>query len=155
MERTFIQSVLFSTAILVVYAMVSPPLHLSAEEIVPTLDESTRVRKGVVAEIDAATQKLVVNFDGVFVSIITNASTTVTAPNGEDMQLSFLRDGSAIYVFGHYDAGTHSIEAEKIVMRNRPITERKSLSRVEMKKTEETKRKRTAAILEDLNLTTR
>lgn len=152
MEKIYIQSALFSTAILVVYAVMSPPLALSAES-APTLDESTRVRKGIVVNVDAATQKLVVDFDGVSVFVLTNASTTVNSSNGEETRLSFLRDGSAVYVFGRYNNDTRSIEAEKIVMRNKPVTGRKSLSRAEMKNVRETKNKNTSSILENLNLT--
>lgn len=133
MERVFIQSVLFSTAILVVYAFVTP-LHSSAEVILP-FDEAAPVRKGVVAKVDAEAQSLVVDFSGVSVLVASTGSTTVTSPNGAEAKLSFLRDGTGVYVFGRYDKHSRIIEAEKIIMRNRPITERRGESRIEAQMT--------------------
>lgn len=152
MEKIIIQSVLFSTAILVVYALVSPPVHLSAES-APTLDPSERVRKGIVKEVLSDKDRLVVDFEGVSVAVAINASTTVYAPNGEETELSFFRDGSAVYVFGYYDSKDRIIEAEKIVMRNRSPLERKSLSRAEMKSAREEKRRSAPPALDDLSLT--
>lgn len=154
MEKIFIQSVLFSTAILVVYAFVSPPAHLSAQSS-PELDPSVHVRKGIVSEINVDTSKLVVSFDGVSVPVAANASTTVTSSNGEETELAFLRDGSSVYVFGHYDIAERRIQAEKIVMRNRSVLERKSLSRAEEETVNGAKRRETSSILRDVGLTTR
>jgi hypothetical protein len=152
MERIFIQSVLFGTAILVVYAFVSPPIKLSAQ-ISPTLDPDTRVRKGVIEQVDANTGMLVIDFQGVSVPIVTNASTTVNSPNGEEAGLEFLRDGSAVYIFGDYDKENHSILAEKIVIRNKSPLERKTLSRAEMKNMRTRTDTGTSSILDSLSLT--
>ena len=152
MEKKFIQSVLFSATILIVYSTVSPPLSLSAGSSL-SFDGTARVRKGIVTKVDLGAQKLVVDFDGASVFVLANASTTITSPNGTEAEFSFLRDGSSIYVFGYYDNETHSIGADKIVMRNRPITERKSLSRAEMKNVKEMEG--SSAVLSELNLTAR
>lgn len=130
MEKIFIQSALFSTTILVVYALVSPPTLLSAGA-EPAFDETARARKGIIAKIDPVSQKIVVDFDGISIPIVTNASTTVNAPNGTQTELSFLRDGSGVYVFGNFDKESGSILAEKIVMRNRSSMTRKEPSRAE------------------------
>lgn len=152
MERIFIQSALFGTAILVVYAFVSPPIKLSAQ-ISPTLDPDTRVRKGVVEQIDSGTGALVIDFQGVSVLVVMNASTTVNSPNGEEAGAEFLRDGSAVYVFGDYDKDNHSVLAEKIVIRNKSPLERKTLSRAEMKSMKPKADTGTSSILDSLSLT--
>jgi hypothetical protein len=151
MEKILLQSAFFFTASLVVYTMVSPPISLSAGGR-PAFDESARVRKGTVVEIDAEMERMTVAFDGFSVSVVVNASTTFHSPNGADAELSFLRDGTAVYVFGPYDKDAHAIEAEKVVMRNAPVTGRKSQSRAEARTV---RNEANSSILEDLGLTAR
>lgn len=82
-----------------------------------------------------------------------NASTTVNSPNGEEAGAEFLRDGSAVYVFGDYDKDNHSVLAEKIVIRNKSPLERKTLSRAEMKSMKPKADTGTSSILDSLSLT--
>lgn len=142
---------LFSTTILVVYALVSPPMQLSAESKHP-FNEQARLRKGIVVKIDSENQQFIVDFQGVSVPIVLNASTTITEPNGSETDIRFLRDGSSIYVFGNYDQENHSIDAEKIVMRNQSVMERKSLSRAEMRAMNKLENENKTSILEELSL---
>lgn len=148
MERKFIQSVLFLTAILAAYAFVSPPAHLSAQS-APLIDPKVHVRKGVVESIDSTAQNLVVDFGGVSILVVTTASTTISSPDGDDVKLDFFRDGTGVYVFGFYDSSQQAIIAEKIVMRNESVLERKTLSRAQM----EDMNSSTPSILDALRLT--
>lgn len=132
MEKKFIQIILFSTTILVVYALVSPPLQLSAQG-AQAFNEAVRLRKGIVTKLDSDGKQFIVDFEGASLPVFMNASTTITAPNGSETDLKSLREGSSIYVFGNYDKESHSITAEKIVMRNQSVLERKSLSRADMR----------------------
>lgn len=114
------------------FMIFTPLKHLSAESEV-VLDEKTRVRKVVVENVDFKTNTLTVDVDGARVAVTTNASTTVFFGNGDETQLPSVRSGTNIYLFGHYNPETKHIEAEKIVVRNKRITERTSLSRAELR----------------------
>lgn len=151
MEKKIIQISLFSTTILIVYALISPPLQLSAEG-THSFNEEARLRKGLITNIDDENSRFIVDFEGLSVPVILNASTTVTTPNGSETDLRSLRDGSSIYVFGNYDQESRSIAAEKIVMRNQPVLERKSLSRAEMKAMNKMRNEEKSSILEELSL---
>lgn len=151
MEKIFIHSALFSTAILVVYALASPPQSLSAESVVQ-LDPETKVRRGMVTEINHATNTFKVEFEEASVPVLVSASTTVYSSHGDEVETSAVRDGSGVYVFGTYDTVTRSIEAEKIVIRNKSPMERKTLSRAEMQSMRKLERSGTNSILEELSL---
>ncbi len=154
MEKIFIHSALFSTAILVVYALVSPPQSLSAESLVQ-LDPEAKVRKGTITEINQNTNIFDVRFEDVSVPVYVNASTTFHSPDGEEGEVTLLRDGSAVYVFGEYDTVARNIQAEKIVLRKRSPMERKTLSRVEMSNMRKLEQSNTESILEELSLTSK
>ena len=154
MEKIFIHSTLFSTAILVVYALASPPQSLSAESSVQ-LDPNTKVRKGTIAEINQTANMLDVKFEDILVPVYMNASTTFHSPDGEEGEISLLHGGSSVYVFGKYDTETRSIEAEKIVLRKRSPMERKTLSRAEMNNVRKLEQSSSSSIVEELSLTSK
>lgn len=132
MEKTFTNAVILSATVMTAFMVFTPLKHLSAEG-GAVLDEKTRIRKVVVEDVDFKTNTLVVDIDGTSVPVTTNASTTVFMGNGDETQLPSLRPGTNIYLFGHYNAETKQIEAEKMVIRNKRITERTSLSRAELR----------------------
>ncbi len=113
--------------------MIFTPLgHLSAQNEV-TIDENIKVHKVTVESADFKTNTFVVSFEGKTILVTTNASTTVFLGNGNETELPALREGANLYLFGSYDKETNTVAAEKMVVRNKRITERSTLSRVEQK----------------------
>lgn len=136
MEKTFAHGALLSATVLTAYMIFSPPVLLSAQNEV-TIDETVKVRKAVIQDVDYKDNVVVVELEtakGVAIPVITTGSTTITLGNGNETQLPTLRPGMAIYVFGVYTKETGTIEGEKIVIRNRPVTERTTMSRAEIEK---------------------
>ncbi len=113
--------------------MIFTPLgHLSAQnEII--INEKIKVHKVTVESADFKTNTFVVSFEGKTISVTTSASTTVFLGTGTETELPVIREGSNLYLFGSYTKETNTIAAEKIVVRNKRITERSTLSRVEQK----------------------
>jgi len=132
MEKTFANATLLSATVLAAFMIMIPINHLSAQNEVK-IDEKVKVRKGTIEDIAKDMSSFTVNVDGASISVRTNASTTISLGNGDETDLSSLKDGANIYVFGDYDSQTKDITATKIVIRNKRITERTSLSRAEMK----------------------
>lgn len=134
MEKTFIHATLFSATVVTAYMLLSPPISLSAQNDV-VIDDSIRVRKAIIQDVDFKDNVIVVELEeakGLAVPVITNADTVVSLGNGNATQLPALRPGMPVYIFGEYNQDTRSIAGEKIVIRNKRITERTTLSRAEI-----------------------
>ena len=114
------------------FMIVTPLGHLSAQNEV-IINEKIKVHKVVVENVDFKTNTFVVSFEGKTISVTTNASTTVFLGTGIETELPTIREGSNLYLFGLYDKETNTIAAEKMVIRNKRITERSTLSRAEQK----------------------
>ena len=113
--------------------MIFTPLgHLSAQNEV-TVDEKIKVHKVTVESADFKTNTFVVSFEGKTIAVTTSASTTVFLGTGIETELPAIREGVNLYLFGTYNKETNTIAAEKMVVRNKRITERTTLSRVEQK----------------------
>jgi hypothetical protein len=114
--------------------IIYPPLRLSAQDEIK-IDESVRMHKGVIEKAGIGESDLLLSLDGEeSVSVTLTASTTIFLGNGEEGGQSALNPGTHVYVFGYYDSEQRAIEAEKIVIRNRRITERTAPSRAELDK---------------------
>lgn len=136
MEKTFAHATLFSATVITAYMLFSPPAHLSAQNDV-RIDENIRVRKAVVQDVDFKDNVVVIELEdakGLGIPVLIGSTTTVTLGNGNETQLPALREGMPIYVFGNYDPESRTIAAEKIVIRNKRITERTTLSRAEIER---------------------
>lgn len=137
MEKNFTNAILLSATVLVAFMIVYPPMHLSAQN-TSTIDPSVKVRKVTVESVDYSGGSLVVHLEGdddSTIDVTVNASTTFFYGNGDDADLPVLRSGMSIYLFGSYDTEDEEIDAEKIVIRNKRVTERTSPSRAEMART--------------------
>ena len=136
MEKTFAHATLLSATVITAYMVLSPPTHLSAQNEV-TIDDSIRVRKAVIIDIDFKENFVIVELEsaqGVAIPVNMTSTTTIMLGNGNETLLPSLRVGAPVYVFGMYDKETRSIDAEKIVIRNKRITERTTLSRREIER---------------------
>lgn len=137
MEKNFTNAILLSTTVFVAFMMVYPPVHSSAQN-ADSVDEKVRVRKVTIESVDYMNNSLVVHAEGGDdrpIDVATNASTTFFYGNGDEADLPVLRPGMNIYLFGTYDKEDKEIEAEKIVIRNKRVTERTGPSRAEMART--------------------
>jgi hypothetical protein len=132
MEKTFANATLLSATILATFMIMVPISHLSAQDDVK-IDENAKMRKAHIEDIDFTTHKLSVGIDGVSLLVIVDASTTVFLSNGEETTLPSVHTGMNVYLFGEYSSSTRSILADKIIIRNKRITERTTMSRVDMK----------------------
>jgi hypothetical protein len=132
MERTFINATIVSATIITAFMIMIPINHLSAQNDIQ-LDEHVKMRKATVSDVDRETNTLMVEVEDVEIPAYTNASTTFFLGDGEPTLIPSIKSGQNIYVFGKYNPETRSITAEKIVVRNKRITERTALSRAEMK----------------------
>jgi hypothetical protein len=130
MQRTFANATLLSATVLAVFMIMIPIHHLSAENEIK-IDEKAKVRKVTIQHLDGSTS-FVADVDGLAVPVAIDASTTVYLGNGDEAEIGSLRNGLNVYVFGPYDPDTKSIAATKIVIRNKRITERTSLSRAQL-----------------------
>jgi hypothetical protein len=90
--------------------------------------------KALVSDVDLDTSAFTVEIDGAEVVAYVSASTTLFLGTGDPAPLASLKAGQNIYLFGKYDPVTRSITADKVVIRNKRITERTALSRAELKK---------------------
>jgi hypothetical protein len=131
MEKTFVNATIFSATVITAFMIMIPINHLSAQNDVQ-IDESIKMRKALVSDIDWDTSTLTVDIEGFSVPVYTNASTTFFLSNGDPTLIPSFKPGQNIYVFGKYNPETRSIAAEKMVIRNKRITERTALSRAEM-----------------------
>lgn len=137
MEKNFTNAIVLSATVFAAFMIVFPPLHISAQN-TNGIDEDTRVRKVIVDSVDFKNNSLIVhpeNDDDVSITVSTNASTTFFFGNGEETELPAIRQGTSMYLFGMYDKEVDQIDADKIVIRNKRITERTSPSRAEMART--------------------
>lgn len=133
MEKNFTNAILLSATVLVAFMIVYPPMHLSAQN-ANTIDASVKVRKVTVESVNYAKNSMVVFMDGdedQTIEVTTNASTTFFFGNGDEADLPVIRPGMNVYLFGTYDSKDEEIRAEKIVIRNKRVTERTSPSRAE------------------------
>lgn len=137
MEKNFTNAILLSGTVLAAFMIIYPPIHISAQN-TNTLDEDIKVRKVIVESVDFRNNTLVVHpedDDDFSIRVATNASTTFFFGNGEETELPAIRPGAGIYLFGTYDREDEEIDAEKIVVRNKRITERTGPSRSDMART--------------------
>lgn len=132
MEKTFTKAIILGATVFTAFMIVIPVGHLQAESEIK-IDEKTKMHKATIESIDFKTNTITVTIDGFSIPVPTNASTTVFLGNGEEAQLPALRTGSDVYVFGAYDSESRTLLADKIVLRNKSVLGRKTLSRVEMK----------------------
>lgn len=137
MEKTFTKAILLSATVFTAFMIVVPIGHLSAQNEIK-IDEGVKFHKATVSNVDFTTNTIIIVLDGASVPVVTNASTTVFFPNGDETALPSVQNGSEIYVFGNYNAETRVINADKIVLRNRSVLRRKTLSRVELHNGEHT-----------------
>lgn len=150
MEKTFTNAVLLSTTVALAFLVVFPPLHLWAENDVP-IDESVKVHRATIDESsEAGIMSVLIENISDPVRVLVSASTTVYFGNGDEAAFDILQPGTNVYVFGRYDKDRRGIAAEKIVIRNKRITERTNPSRAE-----QTRQSRTIPLsaLETLGLT--
>jgi hypothetical protein len=134
MERIFAHGVLFSATVIAGYMLLSPPGSLSAQSDF-NINESIHVRKAVLQDVDLETNVLIVELEeakGFGVPVVISSTTTVMLGNGNETYKATLQVGMPVYVFGTYNGDTRTIDAEKIVIRNKRITERTTLSRAEI-----------------------
>ncbi len=82
MEKTFAKATLFSATVLVVFMVMVPINHLSAQSEVK-IDEKAKLRKVTVDDMHLDTNTLIVDIDGAKVTVVLDASTTVFLGNGE------------------------------------------------------------------------
>jgi threonine dehydrogenase-like Zn-dependent dehydrogenase len=132
MEKTFTKAIVLSATVFTAFMIVVPIGHLSAQNEIK-IDEKVKFHKAVVSGVDFKSNALTITVDGVSVPVITNASTTVFFPNGDETMLPSVRDGSEVYIFGYYHPETRVINADKIVLRNKSALGRKTQSRAELR----------------------
>ncbi len=132
MKKTYIKLSLLSMTLVAGFMIITPLGHLSAQNKV-TINENINVHKVTVESADFKTNTFVVSFEGKTISVTTSASTTVFLGTGVETEFPAIREGSSLYLFGSYNKETNTIAAEKMVLRNKRITERSTLSRVEQK----------------------
>lgn len=149
MEKTITNAVLLSASIVVVCLVVFPPLHLWAQNDIQ-IDEKVKMHKATIEDVDTGRGTVTVLIGESTVPVTTNASTTVFFGNGDEASLDALQSASNVYVFGSYNKETRTIEAEKVVIRNKRITERTTLSRAQQ---EQVKTSGTFSTFEMLGLT--
>lgn len=131
MTKTLTNAILITSTAFVAFMIVTPLSHLSAQNQV-TLDVTKKVHKANIQSLQADQQGLVIAVDSLSISVVTDASTTFSSSNGDQVDFSALRTGGVVYVFGYYDPVAKSIYAEKIVICNKSKTGRTSLSKVEL-----------------------
>jgi hypothetical protein len=132
MEKTFTKAILLSATVFTAFMIVVPISHLSAQNEL-NIDEKVKFHKAVVTNVNFNANTLLVTIDDASVPVITNASTTVFLPNGDETKMSSVRDGSDVYVFGYFNQETKVITADKIVLRNKSALGRKTLSKAELR----------------------
>ena len=135
-ERTFANAALLSATVFAAFMTLYPPLHLSAQNEV-SIDESVKVHKAVVVTITPSSSMIEVSIGEDTVPVLVTASTTIYFGNGSETDISSLHEEMNTYVFGVYNRESGVIKAEKIVIRNRRITERTSPSRADNPEREE------------------
>lgn len=133
MEKIFGNAVLLSATVIVACLVIFPPLHLWAQNDIK-IDEKVKVHKAVVVDTNEQNHSLTVKIDESEVPVIMQASTTIFLGNGEEATFDNVQPGTNLYVFGSYDSEARNIAAEKLVIRNKRITERTSLSRAEQER---------------------
>jgi hypothetical protein len=131
MQRTFANAALLSATVLSAFMIMIPINHLSAQNEIK-IDEKAKVRKVTVEDFNKENGTFSANIDGLAIPVVMDASTTVFLGNGDETATDSLRDGANVYVFGNYDPESKSIAATKVVIRNKRITERTSLSRAQL-----------------------
>lgn len=130
-EKTVGKAVLLSGSVLVLFMILIPIGHLSAQSEIK-FDEKVKMRKATIESIDKSAASFTADVDGVEVPVMLNASTTVFLGNGDQVDTSYLENGVAVYVFGDYSTSTKQIAATKVVLRNQRITQRTTQSRAEL-----------------------
>lgn len=131
MKKTYTNAILLTSTAFVALMIATPLHHLSAQNSI-SIDVTTKVHRASIVELNPDSGALIANIDGTAVPVTTDASTTLSLANGNGTELSAFQAASNVYIFGYYDPIAKSIRAEKIVMRNRPKTERTSFSRAEL-----------------------
>lgn len=136
-EKNFTNAILLSATVLTAFMIIYPPMHLSAQN-TNSIDESLKVRKVTVESVDYLKNSMVVRMEGeddLSINVSTTASTTIFYGNGDEADLPVIRPGMNIYLFGLYDKEHEEVNADKIVIRNKRVTERTTPSRAEMART--------------------
>ncbi len=131
MERTFANATLLSASVLAGFMLLIPIGHLSAQNEVK-IDENAKFRSAIVENLDLNRSDFAIDIQGLTIPILLDASTTVYLGNGDETSLSSLKNGESVYIFGSYNHDTRDILAEKIIIRNKRITSRTSLSRAQV-----------------------
>jgi hypothetical protein len=133
MTKIFTNAILITSTAFVAFMIVTPLGHLSAEN-QTAIDVTKKVHKAIIQGVESNSQSLAIEIDGAFSIVNTNASTTILSSDGDPIDITALRSGSSIYVFGYYDPVAKSIYAEKVVVCNKSKTGRTSLSKAELRK---------------------
>jgi hypothetical protein len=131
MGKTFAHATLLSATVMAAFMIMIPINHLSAQNEVK-IDEKLKVRKATIENLSKDGSGFTASLEeGVDIPVVLNASTTFFLGNGDQADISALKEGTAIYIFGEYDSSVKDISATKVVIRNKRITERTSLSRAQ------------------------
>jgi hypothetical protein len=131
MGKTFAHATLLSATVMAAFMIMIPINHLSAQNEVK-IDEKLKVRKATIENLPKDGSGFMASLEqGIDIPVVLNASTTVFLGNGDQADLSFLKEGIDVYVFGEYDPSAKDIPATKVVIRNKRITERTTLSRAQ------------------------
>ena len=130
MEKTFANAVLLSATVVVACLVIFPPLHLWAQNEIH-INENVKVHKETIEDVRGDSGTIIVHIDESSVPVYMTASTTVALGTGEDGTINNLEPGANVYIFGSFSKETQSITADKVIIRNRRITERTSRSRAE------------------------
>ncbi len=136
MKKFFINTAILTIPTAIAFVVFSSPATLSAQNEF-SLDSNVTFRKATIVQVDFKQNIVVVELDdakGFVIPVSMTATTTITLPNGDETLLPSLRAGASVYLFGSYDDTSLSFHAEKIVIRNRPITERSGLSRSQLER---------------------
>jgi hypothetical protein len=136
MKKFFISTAILTLPTAVAFVVFSSPATLSAQSEF-TLDNNVTFRKATIVQVDFKENTVTVELDdakGYAVPVSMTATSTITLPSGDETLLPSLRVGASVYVFGSYDATLQALHAEKVVIRNRPITERSGVSRMQLER---------------------
>lgn len=131
MEKTFANATLLSASVLAAFMLLIPINHLSAES-EAKIDENAKFHAATIEHLDLSRSDFTIQIESLTVPVLLDASTTVYLANGDEATLTSLKDGASVYIFGQYSKQSGDILAEKIVLRNKPITTRTTLSRAQI-----------------------
>ena len=84
-----------------------------------------RVRKGVIENIDTATNSFTLRVLDRVIIVKNNATTTFYSGDGEEIDRKDINEGAKVYVFGYVASNDSVMSASKIVITNKSKMERK------------------------------